>query len=253
MATNTRKTVLGAVAVSLAALAVAAGASSAAAAPSPSATTISSAVAADLTFSRDEERMARDLYASIAAQYDNALPFSNITVSEQRHYDAIGVLLTRYGVADPSAGKTAGQYADADVQKLYDSLLAQAKVSLTEAYKVGVAVEKRDIADLEDALDAAPPADVERVYRNLLRGSEMHLEAYTDATNGQVSTHATDGTGRAMGPGNAGTAGSDARRGMGQGDAGTAGSDARVGMGAGRGARGATTDGGAGRGVCVNP
>jgi hypothetical protein len=196
MNTNLTKNIVRTVAISMGGLALAAGAWTAVAAPSvpTDTTTISAQVKADLAFSRDEERMARDLYATIAAQYDNAIPFSTITVSEQRHYDSVGVLLTRYGIADPAAGKTAGVYANADIQKLYDSLLAQSKTSLTEAYKVGVAVETRDIADVKDAMSTATQADIDRVYANLLNGSTMHLQSFTDATNGLVSTHVADGT-----------------------------------------------------------
>jgi hypothetical protein len=196
MNTNITKNILRTVAMSMGGLAIAAGAWTAVAAPyvPTDTTTISAQVKADLAFSRDEERMARDLYAAIAAQYDNAIPFSTITTSEQRHYEAVGVLLTRYGIADPAAGKAAGVYANADIQKLYDTLLAQSKTSLTEAYKVGVAVENRDIADVKDAMNTATQADIDRVYANLLNGSEMHLQAFTDATNGVISTHVADGT-----------------------------------------------------------
>lgn len=205
-------------AITFGGLALAAGAWTAVAAPvgSPTGTpTISAAVAADLAFSRDEERMARDLYAVIAAQYGDAIPFSMITDSEQRHFDAIGTLLVRYGVADPASGKSAGVYANADIQKLYDSLLAQSKSSLTEAYKVGIAVEKRDIADVTDAMKTATQADIDRVYANLLNGSDMHLRAFTDASNGIITTHTgtgmqqsngtartTNGAGNGMGMGN---------------------------------------------------
>ena len=124
MNTNLTKDIVRTVAISMGGLAFAAGAWTAVAAPSvpTDTTTISAQVKADLAFSRDEERMARDLYAVIAAQYDSAIPFSTITTSEQRHYDSIGVLLTRYGIADPAAGKAAGVYANADIQKLYDTL-----------------------------------------------------------------------------------------------------------------------------------
>ena len=218
MTTNFTKNILRTVAISLGGLAVAAGAWTAVASPYvPSdGTAISSAVSADMAFSRDEERMARDLYAAIAAQYNNAVPFSTITISEQRHYDAVGVLLTRYGIADPATGKAAGVYANADIQKLYDSLLAQSKVSLTEAYKVGVAVETRDIADVKDAMSTATQADIDRVYANLLNGSEQHLQAFTDATNGILTTHVADGTQGNMNRGNApATAGNAAGAGTG--------------------------------------
>ena len=65
----------------------------------------------DLTYLREEERLARDVYAALAAKYDGARPFATITDAEQRHFDAVGVLLSRYGIADPSAGLAAGTYA----------------------------------------------------------------------------------------------------------------------------------------------
>ncbi len=256
MTANITKNILRTVAISMGGLAVAAGAWTAvAAAPSlPSdTTTISTAVQTDLQYMRDEERMARDLYATIAAQYDNAIPFSNITTSEQRHYDAVGVLLTRYGIDDPAAGKTAGVYANADLQKLYDSLLAQSKISLTEAYKVGVAVETRDIADLKGAMNTATQADIDRVYANLLSGSTMHLQSFTDATNGLVSTHVADGTQGNMNRTNAARAANGtavgAGTGVGYGAQGGYGANGTRGTGLGDGTRG--NGPGDGTGICI--
>ncbi len=185
-------TLLRAAAIGIGGVALAAGAWTATAAPwapadGTTTATLTSAERADLLFSRDEERMARDLYASIATQYGDAAPFRTISASEQRHFDAVGVLLTRYGLSDPASGKTAGVYADADIQKLYDSLLAQAKTSLTEAYKVGITVETRDIADLRSAIETSSATDVDRVYMTLLAGSDSHLKALTNASQGIVT------------------------------------------------------------------
>ena len=141
------------------------------------ASAIDTATAKRLAFSREEERMARDLYRALADTYDGALPFSRIVNSEQRHYDAVGALLTRYGVTDPAVGRTAGSYADATIQKLYDGWLAEGKTSLAAAYGVGVALEKRDIADLKTAIAATSAADVKQLYTNLLKASEHHLAA----------------------------------------------------------------------------
>ena len=58
----------------------------------------SDALTQDLRFMREEERLARDVYAALAAKYDGAAPMANITKSELRHFDAIGTLLTRDGV-----------------------------------------------------------------------------------------------------------------------------------------------------------
>ena len=54
--------------------------------------TASPELAEALAFTREEERMARDLYAAIADRYDGARPFSMVTNSEQRHFEAVGTL-----------------------------------------------------------------------------------------------------------------------------------------------------------------
>ena len=167
------------------------------------ATTADATLAAELQFARDEERMARDLYQALSDKYDGALPFSRIIPSEQRHFDAVGTLLDRYGVADPAAGKQAGSYADATVQKLYDGWLAEGLVSLDKAYGVGVALEKRDIADLEKTLGTSLPADVTQVYTALLNGSQHHLTAFQAAADGQVlGQQLGQGRQNGMSPGN---------------------------------------------------
>ncbi|MFY2858810.1 DUF2202 domain-containing protein [Mycobacterium sp. THU-M104] len=70
---------------------------------------------ADLVLMREEERLARDLYRRFHQAWDVPI-FANIAASEQRHYDAIGRLLKRYNVPDPSAGKPPGVYADTELQ-----------------------------------------------------------------------------------------------------------------------------------------
>ena len=159
---------------------------------------------ADLIFMVQEERLAEDVYAYIADTYDVSRPFTTIARSEQQHQDALAVLLDRYSLTDPSAGMAPGVYADAHLQDLYDQLIAQADVSLAEAYKVGVAIEETDIADLKEALaEDGIPADVKVVYERLTAGSENHLKAFTTkTTGGTIGTQ--DGTGLQNGRGNAG-------------------------------------------------
>lgn len=91
---------------------------------------LSDAEIAGLIFSREEERLARDLYQAFSDQYDGARPFSKIVASEQRHFDAVGRLLTQYGIDDPAAGATAGSFSDATLQGLYDQWYAQGMQSL---------------------------------------------------------------------------------------------------------------------------
>ncbi len=190
---NTTTRTIGAVGLSaLAALGLAT-AGAVAASAAPTSTTIATSVTADddlaetLAYMRDEERLARDLYAAIAELYDGARPFSNITNSEDHHYDAVGVLLERYDIDDPSDGMSAGTFVDEELQAMYDDLLAEAETSLAAAYEVGITVEETDIDDLEAALTADFPDDVDAVLENLLNGSENHLAAFTAAADGTTA------------------------------------------------------------------
>ena len=186
----------------------------------------------DLAYSREEERMARDLYKAFADKYDGARPFSNITKSEQRHYDAVGRMLTRYDLADPSAGKAAGDYAYPTLTKNYAAWLKQGQKSQIEANKAGVALEKADIATLEASLKQNLPSDIKQVYTNLLDGSRNHLAAFTRAADGKA---VGQGAGQGKGQGKGQGAGQAVRQGNGQG--------AGQGRGARDGSGGRTCDG----------
>jgi len=149
---------------------------------------------ADLAYSRDEERMARDLYTLFGQTYDAAI-FTRIAASEQQHFDAVGALLTSYAITDPAAGRPAGTYANADVQKLYDQWKAQGLTSVQDAYAVGVALEQTDIADLQGILARNADADAQRVFTRLLAASQHHLDAFTNAVNGGTDAAFCTGSG----------------------------------------------------------
>lgn len=137
-----------------------------------------------VTFSREEEKMARDLYTALGEKYDSVV-WDRIANSEQRHYDAIGRLLTTYDIADPAAGQDAGEFTDAAIQDLYDDWLERGQASEEAAFAVAIELEERDIADLKEQIEDVDNADIERVYTSLLRGSEKHLAAFTRAANGE--------------------------------------------------------------------
>jgi hypothetical protein len=130
-----------------------------------------------LTFMREEEKLARDVYQQLYEKW-NVIAFQNIATSEQNHFDAIGVLLTRYGVADPAQNNPAGVYTDANLNALYNELLARGTLSLQDALEVGVLIEQKDIADLETALKDTSKTDIKRVYTNLMNASYNHLDAF---------------------------------------------------------------------------
>ena len=124
---------------------------------------------------REEEKLARDVYMRMHDIW-GATVFSNIAVSEQRHMDAVLNLLDKYGIPDPALGE--GNFANSDLQKLYDDLIKQGKESLLNAFEVGVIIEETDIEDLQEAIEGTQKADLEKVYGNLLNGSYNHLDAF---------------------------------------------------------------------------
>lgn len=132
-----------------------------------------------LIFMREEEKLARDVYSAFAAKY-NSRVFQNITRSEQRHMDALKVLLDRYGIQDPVGTNAPGVFSNHELQELYDALIAKGSVSLMEALAVGTLIEEVDIEDLDErAAGLDPGSDISAVYAQLWRASENHLRAFT--------------------------------------------------------------------------
>jgi hypothetical protein len=145
---------------------------------------LSSSEEEGLIFMREEEKLAHDVYATLYAQW--GLPvFQNIANSESTHTAAVKVLLDRYGIADPAAGNGVGEFTNPELQKLYDQLVAQGSTSLVDALKVGVAIEEKDILDLQTRLAQTSSADVQLLYNNLMQGSENHLRAFTSTLQRQ--------------------------------------------------------------------
>ena len=217
--------------------------------PASSAVAPTASEESDLQYMREEEKLARDVYNVLAAKWSEATIFARIAKSEQRHMDSVKVVLDRYGISDPAAGKKAGEFTNVELQKLYDKLVADGSKSLAAALAVGVQIEEVDIADLEETLAATGNADLERLYGNLLRASKNHLQAFTATTDGKLPVQAGQGRGPRFGQGQGqgqGRAGLGRGPGMGQpqGDQlqdGTCtgdGQQARRGPGAGRGAGG---------------
>ena len=136
---------------------------------------------ADLLFMYQEEKVARDVYIVLGQKYPTAQTFANIQFSEQQHMDAVENMCKKYGVNISGVNETkVGEFVLPELQSLYDTLVAQGSVSLTEGLKVGVAIEEKDIADLTEAMEGMP-ADVVKVFTNLRNGSYNHLSAFKNA------------------------------------------------------------------------
>ena len=139
--------------------------------------TLTDAQKTALTFMVEEEKVARDVYNHLAEKWGERV-FSKIFKSEQKHMDAIEKLLKRYELTVPSTMDEEGIFMDEKLQSMYDTLIEQGDQSLKDALNVAVEIEETDINDLETILEDELPADMERVYNHLLRGSYNHLRAF---------------------------------------------------------------------------
>ena len=150
---------------------------------------LTDAETAAILFMREEEKVARDVYLEFAQLYDCPI-FANIAAAEQRHMDAVGMLILKYGLDDPVTDDTPGAFATPEFTELFNAYVDTGKVSLLDALKVGLEIEEMDIEDLEQALTEVQAGDVEWVFENLLRGSYNHLRAFSRAvaTGGESCT-----------------------------------------------------------------
>jgi hypothetical protein len=137
---------------------------------------------------REEEKLARDVYLAMADLWDVPV-FDNIAASEQRHSDAVLRLIEAYGLDDPVTDDTPGVFTNPDFAALYDELIATGSASLVDALTVGAAIEDLDISDLRSWLDRTDDPAIERVYANLLAGSENHLRAFIGRLEAQGTTY----------------------------------------------------------------
>lgn len=137
---------------------------------------------ASLVFTREEEKLAQDVYTRLGAQWaTQTRVFGNIAKSEATHTETVRQLLTRYAVTDPATNLPAGVYQDTVLQALYTQLVTAGAVSLIDALKVGGAIEEIDMIDLNKALTEVDNQDITLVYQNLLKGSRNHLRAFVNA------------------------------------------------------------------------
>ena len=150
---------------------------------------------ADLTFMREEEKLAHDVYVELYEYYKGGgtelIIFANIATSEQRHMDAMLGLLETYGIDDP-AYPLPGVFANKTLQELYGNLVSDSednvpilneptsggKVGVEEAMYIGAWIEERDMLDIMHAISNTNRADIAGVYTNLLCGSRSHLRAF---------------------------------------------------------------------------
>ncbi len=139
--------------------------------PLPDSTPLTTRESGDILFMREEEQLAHDLYMRWYGMYSIPV-FSNIAASETMHVNEVQLLIDRYGLQGNRIGNASTGYHNATIQSLYDSLAVQGDANPTGALEASLAVEERDIADLDHALAGTTRADIIQVYSNLRRGSD---------------------------------------------------------------------------------
>jgi hypothetical protein len=166
-----RKIIATAAVVAMMAVPVTAGAATVTAKPT-------AAQRAQLQYLVEEEKLARNVYTYLATTVTSQ-KFSNIARSEQTHMDNIAALLKKYGIFNPTLTRDAGVFRNSQLQSLYNELIAKGSAGITQAFAVGVEIEKLDISDLQKMMQSSAPADMASALVLLLKGSQNHLAAFT--------------------------------------------------------------------------
>lgn len=165
-------------------------------------TSLDATEASHLTFMREEEKLARDVYLTFAEMYPDQPVFHTIaTKSEQTHTDTMRDKLDQYNLTDPNpdtnnlpgslgvfTGEEWGWYFD----EKFEALTKTGSSSELDALNVGALIEELDMHDIADCPEVMAKADYAdpcglhytdetaliNAYSSLIDGSENHLRSY---------------------------------------------------------------------------
>jgi len=148
--------------------------------------TLNAQDSAELTYMREEEKLARDVYLRLSDYWytrSGNLPvvtvMQNIAQAEQQHMDQIEAKLEKYGLPDPVVDENQlGGFVNPELATLYSELLARGQKSSLDALLVGGLIEEVDIQDLKESIEQTKLADLDRTYESLMCGSRNHLRAF---------------------------------------------------------------------------
>ncbi len=144
---------------------------------------LSAAEIKDLTYMREEEKVARDVYTTLHNMW-NYYTFYSIASSEQQHMDTVKKMLDKYKLPDP-AQPAVGVFTNSELQSMYNKLVAAGSKSLVGALNVGCTIEEMDMVDLQHAINEATHPDLDTIYASLMDGSKSHLRAFVSALKKQ--------------------------------------------------------------------
>lgn len=139
-----------------------------------------------LLFMLEEEKLARDTYIYMNDVW-SLNQFANIQKSEQTHMNAIENLLKQNNIAYNIL--PAGEFADKNLQSLYNQFLIDGVISKINALKIGATIEDLDIVDLQVNMDASSNAALISVFKSLECGSRNHLRSFVSGLEKNGSTY----------------------------------------------------------------
>lgn len=131
-----------------------------------------------LLFTRQEEKLAYDVYRFAFEKYGSNI-FDNISKSESTHQNFIQELLDKYELGNPVKNMGPGEFENESLQVLYGQLTTKAEKSLAEAMEVGATIEDLDINDLMQLTTETDKDELINVYDMLTCGSRNHLRGFT--------------------------------------------------------------------------
>jgi hypothetical protein len=137
---------------------------------------------------REEEKLARDVYTTLASS--SKLPiFRSIARAESQHMRSIEHLVRARGNGPQDLNDATGVFSFPEYQKLYETLVASGARSPLDALTVGAKIEEMDIADLRQMLSQTSDPQVRRVLEHLMNGSHNHLRAFASQLSRQGASY----------------------------------------------------------------
>jgi len=168
----------------------------------PNSAELDAVEASHLTFMREEEKLARDVYLTLAGMYPDQEAFNKIaTTSEQTHTDTMRDKLAQFNLPDPNPGTndlptSIGVFLGAEwgwyFTEKFRELTNKASTSELDALYIGAFIEELDMSDIAvcpqvmvDAgyptpcgLDYTDQSALVNAYSSLIDGSENHLRDF---------------------------------------------------------------------------
>lgn len=151
--------------------------------------TITEEMKQGLLLMREEEKLAKDVYAYFASLY-SVPAFTNITASETKHMSSVKILLDKYNITDPVKDDAIWVFTNPSFTMLYNEWTTKGATSLTEALKIWIKIEELDIADIDKLLwQISSNSDIALVYNNLRAWSINHLTSFIKNLEKQWETY----------------------------------------------------------------